>query len=327
VLRDDQRLDASALWYLVACEQVQVLSIVGETFARPLLHALETDRAISNLDLSSLRALFLAGERTDPDTFAWATEHLGIPVVDNWWQTETGWPIAANCLGIERLPLKPGSPTRPVPGFDVRVVDENGRPVETGRLGSIVLGLPLPPGALLTLYQDDERYVRSYMSDRLGGYITGDEGYFDEEGYLFVLGRNDDVINVAGHRLSSGGIEEAVAAHPDVAECAVVGVADELKGQLPEAFVVLSADAPTDRAAEREAEIRALVRDRVGRIASIRGVHVVVRLPKTRSGKVLRKTLREITDGVPYTVPSTIEDPAVLDEIAQRLASEQSMSD
>jgi propionyl-CoA synthetase len=269
-------------------------------------------------DLSALRTLFLAGERTDPDTLAWAQDLLRIPVVDHWWQTETGWPVAANCMGIEPLPVKPGSPTKPVPGFDVRVVDEAGNDLPPGTDGSIVVRLPLPPGCLPTLWNDDERFVASYLSAYPGCYLTGDGGRFDEDGYLYVMGRIDDVINVAGHRLSTGAMEEVLATHPAVAECAVIGAADDLKGQAPVGFVVLKAGVSVDPV-ELERELVALVRDRIGPVAAFKTAHVVPRLPKTRSGKVLRATMRAIADGREYAVPSTIDDPAALDEIAHTL--------
>ena len=269
-------------------------------------------------DLSALRTLFLAGERTDPDTLTWAQDLLRIPVVDHWWQTETGWPVAANCMGIEPLPVKPGSPTKPVPGFDVRVVDEAGNDLPPGTDGSIVVRLPLPPGCLPTLWNDDERFVASYLSAYPGCYLTGDGGRFDEDGYLYVMGRIDDVINVAGHRLSTGAMEEVLATHPAVAECAVIGAADDLKGQAPVGFVVLKAGVSVDPA-ELERELVALVRDRIGPVASFKTAHVVPRLPKTRSGKVLRATMRAIADGQDYAVPSTIDDPVALDEIAATL--------
>jgi propionyl-CoA synthetase len=236
-------------------------------------------------------------------------------VIDHWWQTETGWPIAANCVGIEELPVKPGSPTKPVPGYDVHVLDPDGKDCAPDQEGAVAIRLPLPPGTLPSLWGDDERYVRSYLSRFDGFYLTGDGGHFDEDGYLFVMGRVDDVINVAGHRLSTGTMEEVVATHPDVAECAVVGVADELKGQVPVGFVVLKAGADRD-GGELEAELVQMVRDKVGAVASFRRAVVVARLPKTRSGKILRGTMRAIVDGTDYDVPSTIDDPVILDEIA-----------
>jgi propionyl-CoA synthetase len=254
-------------------------------------------KLIAGYDLSRLRSLFLAGERLDPETYAWAGERLGVPVIDNWWQTETGWPIAASPRGLEALPTKPGSPSVPVPGYRVRV-----------------LGLPLPPGCLPTLWQDDERYIASYLSAFPGNYLTGDGGHFDNDGYLYVMGRTDDVINVAGHRLSTGAMEEVLAAHPAVAECAVIGVHDPLKGQVPRGFVVLKSGIGTP-AATVTAELVAMVREQIGPVASLRRVDVVAGLPKTRSGKILRRTMRGIADGHEEAVPSTIDDVAVLDAL------------
>jgi propionyl-CoA synthetase len=265
-------------------------------------------------DLSKLRLLFLAGERLDPETYTWAGERLGIPVVDNWWQTETGWPIAASPRGIEELATKPGSPSVPVPGYRVRVVDANGSDVPAGVDGSIVLGLPMPPGCLPTLWQDDERYIASYLSAFPGNYLTGDGGRFDQDGYLYVMGRTDDVINVAGHRLSTGAMEEVLAAHPAVAECAVIGVHDALKGQVPRGLVVLKSGVDAVPAVV-EAELVALVRDQIGAVAALRRVDVVAGLPKTRSGKILRRTMRGIADGRDEPVPSTIDDASVLDAL------------
>jgi propionyl-CoA synthetase len=265
-------------------------------------------------DLSGLRYLFLAGERLDPETYRWASELLDIPVIDHWWQTETGWPIVANPAGIELLPIKPGSPTRPLPGWDVRVLDSGGRPVTDGSDGAIVVKLPMPPGSLPTLWNDDDRFLSSYMAAFDGYYLTGDGGRIDADGYVFVMGRTDDVINVAGHRLSTGGMEEVLAAHPDVAECAVIGVADALKGQVPRGFVVLKAGVERD-AEQLRAELVQLVRDQIGAVAALRDVAVVPALPKTRSGKILRKTMRGIADGVEEPVPSTIDDAGVLDTL------------
>ncbi|WP_314173474.1 propionyl-CoA synthetase [Streptomyces winkii] len=273
-------------------------------------------------DLSSLKYLFLAGERLDPETYRWASQLLGIPVIDHWWQTETGWPIVANPAGIELLPVKPGSPTKPLPGWDIQVLDPGGEPVPPGTNGAIVAKLPMPPGALPTLWNDDERFVSSYMSAFDGYYLTGDGGYLDEDGYLFVMGRTDDVINVAGHRLSTGGMEEVLAGHPDVAECAVIGVADEMKGQVPRGFVVLKSgvDSTAEGYEERlRGELVQLVRDQVGAVASLKDVAVVAALPKTRSGKILRKSMRSIADGTDEPVPSTIDDPAVLDALRPTL--------
>ena len=271
-------------------------------------------------DLSSLRTLFLAGERLDPDTYEWASARLGIPVVDNWWQTETGWPIAANLRGLEPMPIKPGSPSVRVPGYDVQVLDDTGAPAPAGQEGAICIKLPMPPGTLPTLWNDDERYVSGYLSAFDGYYLTGDGGLIDEDGYLFVMGRTDDVLNVAGHRLSTGSIEAALAGHPAVAECAVIGVADDFKGQIPRGLVVLKGG--IDAAAEGEQISRELiqrVRSEVGAVAALKQVDIVPALPKTRSGKILRKTMREIADGKVPSVPGTIEDASVLDLLADTL--------
>jgi propionyl-CoA synthetase len=273
---------------------------------------------LADHDLSSFHTLFLAGERLDPDTYHWAHDLLGVPVVDHWWQTETGWPIAANCMGIEPQPVKPGSPTKPVPGYDVRILLPDGTEAAAGTEGAVTVKLPLPPGTLPTLWNDDDRFVSSYMERFPGYYLTGDGGFIDDDGYLYVMGRVDDVINVAGHRLSTGAMEEVVATHPDVAECAVIGVSDELKGQVPVGFVVLKAGADRE-AKEVESELVAMVRERVGAVAAFRIALVVPRLPKTRSGKILRSTMRLIADEKPYEVPSTIDDPAILDEITASL--------
>ncbi|MEV1000800.1 propionyl-CoA synthetase [Nonomuraea sp. NPDC050202] len=309
--------DPGAFWRVVATHGVRTL------FTAPTaIRAIKKEDPYGNFakkwDLSGLRYLFLAGERLDPDTYHWASDLLGIPVIDHWWQTETGWPIAANCVGIEPLPIKPGSPTRPVPGWDVHVLDGDGDDCPPGVEGAVTVKLPLPPGALPTLFRDEARFSRSYLERYPGHYLTGDGGHLDEDGYLYVMGRIDDVINVAGHRLSTGAMEEVVAAHPDVAECAVIGVADELKGQLPMGFVVLKAGAGRDPQ-EIERELATLVRERIGPVAAFRRAVVVSRLPKTRSGKILRATMRNIADGDPYDIPSTIEDPAALPEIAQAL--------
>jgi len=309
--------DAGAFWRVIADHDVSVLFTAPTAF-----------RAIKKEDprgdlfrrdaVPSLRALFLAGERTDPDTYQWAVDLLGTPVIDHWWQTETGWAVAADCLGIEHLPVKPGSPTKAVPGYDVQVLDELGSPVPTGAEGAIAIKLPLPPGCLPTLWNDDERFVRSYLSRYDGYYLTGDGGHLDDDGYLFVMGRIDDVINVAGHRLSTGAMEEIIAHHPAVAECAVIGAADQLKGQMPVGFVVLKAGVETDPRAI-EAELVQLVRDQIGAVAAFKRAIVVDRLPKTRSGKILRATMRAIADGREYQVPSTIDDPTALDEIGAAL--------
>jgi propionyl-CoA synthetase len=275
-------------------------------------------RLIGQHDLSRFRTLFLAGERCDPDTLHWAEDKLGRPVIDHWWQTETGWAIAANCWGIERLPVKAGSPTCAVPGYDVQILDEDGRRQPAGTIGSIVVRLPLPPGTLPTLWQADQRYVDAYLKRYPGHYLTGDAGYQDEDGYLYVMSRIDDVINVAGHRLSTGAMEEVLAGHPDVAECAVFGVGDQLKGELPLGLVVLKAGAERGEAEIRQ-ELVARVRQAIGPVAAFKLVSVVQRLPKTRSGKILRGTMKSIADGRQYKVPATIDDPAILAEIEAAL--------
>jgi propionyl-CoA synthetase len=269
-------------------------------------------------DVSGLRYLFLAGERLDPDTYHWARALIQRPVIDHWWQTETGWPVSANCMGLGPMPVKPGSPTKPVPGYRVEVLDEEGRPMPANKDGAVAIRLPLPPGTLPTLWRNEERYRTGYLERYPGYYLTGDGGYFDEDGYLYIMGRIDDVIIVAGHNLSTGTMEQALAAHPDVAECAVFGVKDALKGQLPLGLVVLKAGARRP-ASEITLELVQLVREQVGPVASFRHVAVVGRLPKTRSGKVLRGTMRRIADGEPYTLPPTIDDPAALDEIRTAL--------
>ena len=264
-----------------------------------------------------MRYLFLVGERLDPETYRWATDLLGVPVIDHWWQTETGWPVVANPAGIELLPVKPGSPTRPLPGWDVRILTEDGTPAPVGEDGAIVIKLPMPPGALLTLWNDDARFVRSYLSTFPGFYLTGDGGHLDGDGYLYVTGRTDDVINVAGNQLSPGAMEDVLAAHPDVADCAVFGVADAMKGQVPRGLVVLHSDVPDDDAyrARLCAELVQLVRDQIGAVTGIRQVDVVAALPRTRSGKILRKTMSSIADGQDPVVPATIEDASVLDAL------------
>ncbi|MGC4807041.1 propionyl-CoA synthetase [Micromonospora sp. DT233] len=302
--------DAGAFWRVVSQHRVTAL-FTAPTAIRAIRRQDPDGMRIGRYDLSSLRTLFLAGERLDPDTFAWAGARLGVPVVDNWWQTETGWPVAANPRGLEPLPIKAGSPSVPVPGYDVRVVDGQGAEVPPGTDGSIVLRLPLPPGCLPTLWGDDERYVRSYLSAFPGYYLTGDGGRFDDDGYLYVMGRTDDVINVAGHRLSTGAMEEVLAGHPAVAECAVIGVADALKGQVPSGYVVLKAGVEITPEA-LAAELVARVRERIGPVAAFRRVAVVPALPKTRSGKILRRTMRALVEGRDEPVPATIDDPATL---------------
>ena len=273
---------------------------------------------INNYDLKTFRALFLAGERCDPDTLHWAEDHLHVPVIDHWWQTETGWPICANCLGIEPIQVKPGSPSKPVPGWDVRVVDLGNRETKRGDIGTLVIKLPLPPGAFPTLWNADERYVSSYLSQFPGYYSTADAGFMDEDGYVYVMARTDDIINVAGHRLSTGAMEEVLASHADVAECAVIGVYDELKGQVPLGFLVLKRG--VDRTpGEIVAEVAQMVRQRIGPVAAFKTALVVPALPKTRSGKVLRGTMKKIADGEDYKMPATIDDASSLTEIAEVL--------
>jgi propionyl-CoA synthetase len=310
--------DAGAFWRVIAQHGVKALFTAPTAF-RAIKKEDPAGELMRPHDLSGFRYLFLAGERLDPDTYHWASRLLGIPVIDHWWQTETGWPVAANCMGLGPLPIKPGSPTKPVPGYDVRILDEGGRPAPAGQEGAVAIRLPLPPGTLPTLWGDDARYVAGYLSTPEGYYSTGDGGHIDEDGYLYVMGRTDDVLNVAGHRLSTGALEAALAEHPDVAECAVIGVADELKGQVPMGLVVLKAGVERDEAG-LEAELVRMVREQVGPVASLKRVAVVARLPKTRSGKILRRTMRDIADGRPHTVPSTIDDPVILDELSEVLA-------
>jgi propionyl-CoA synthetase len=309
--------DAGAFWRVIQQHGVNAL-FTAPTALRGIKREDPEAKLVSRYDLSSLRTLFLAGERADPDTVAWSERALGVPVIDHWWQTETGWPIAANCMGIEALPVKHGSPTVPVPGYEVRVLDEDGNELPAGETGHIVLKLPLPPGCLRTLWENDAGYERAYMERFPGYYQTADAGYIDEDGYLFVMARTDDVINVAGHRLSTGAMEEVLTSHPDVAECAVCGVADALKGQVPLGFVVQNAGAGREEA-ELERELVALVRERIGPVAAFRQALLIERLPKTRSGKVLRGTMRKIADAESYRTPPTIDDPAILDEIRRAL--------
>jgi propionyl-CoA synthetase len=309
--------DAGAFWRVVAEHGVASLFTAPTAF-RAIRQQDPDGALIKNNDLRHFRSLFLAGERCDPDTLGWAESKLGVPVIDHWWQTETGWSIAANCIGIEMLPVKAGSAGPAAPGWDVSVLGDDGREIAPGKVGAIVCRLPLPPGTLPGFWQADERYRSAYLSRFPGWYETGDAGYIDEDGYIFVMSRTDDIINVAGHRLSTGAIEEVLAAHPDVAECAVIGVADALKGQLPLGLVVLKAGAMrgTD---EVVAELIAMVRERIGPVAVFKKACVVARLPKTRSGKILRGTMRKIADSAAYRAPATIEDPRVLDEIQTAL--------
>ncbi|SFP76033.1 propionyl-CoA synthetase [Tranquillimonas alkanivorans] len=305
--------DAGTFWRVISEHKVRSFFTAPTAF-RAIKREDPKGEYLKKYDLSGLRALYLAGERADPDTVNWAADMLGVPVIDHWWQTETGYAIAANPVGIEHLPVKVGSPSVAMPGYDVRILDEGGHPVPAGTLGAIAVKLPLPPGTLPTLWNAEERFRKAYLDHFPGYYETGDAGYVDEDGYLWIMARTDDVINVAGHRLSTGAMEEVLASHPDVAECAVIGMSDELKGQLPVGFVCLTkgVERPHDEIAK---ECVALVRDQIGPVAAFKHVAVVDRLPKTRSGKILRATMVKIADGAEVKVPATIDDPAILDEI------------
>jgi len=311
--------DAGAFWRVISEYKVAAF-FTAPTALRAIKKEDPTGSQIANYDLTGLRTLFLAGERADPDTVRWAEQALGIPVIDHWWQTETGWAIAANPIGLEALPVKPGSPTVPMPGYDIHILDEDGHAVQQGQLGNIVVKLPLPPGCLPSLWNADERFGPSYTDHFPGYYKTADAGYRDEDGYLFIMGRTDDIINVAGHRLSTGAMEEVLSSHKDVAECAVIGAADALKGELPVGFIVLKAGVERD-AKDIESEIVALVRERIGPVAAFKTVRVVGRLPKTRSGKILRGTIKKIADKADFKIPATIDDPAILDEIGAILST------
>jgi propionyl-CoA synthetase len=311
--------DASAFWRVIAQHQVTTLFTAPTAF-RAIRREDPDGKHIARLHpTKTLRALFLAGERCDPETLLWAQKMLRIPVIDHWWQTETGWPICADPLGLEEFPVKPGSATKPMPGFDVRVLDDDGKDVKAGENGAIAIKLPLPPGCLPTLYQDELGFRRNYLERYPGFYLTGDGGFFDQDGYLSIMGRIDDVINVAGHRLSTGAMEEVLASHKDVAECAVVGVADAMKGEAPVGFVVLKAGV-TRGEGEVVPELIALIRERIGPVAFFKQAAVVPKLPKTRSGKILRGTIRKMADGVPHKVPPTIEDPSALEQFTQVLS-------
>lgn len=305
--------DPGNFWRVVSEHNVTVL-FTAPTAIRAIKQEDPAGDYLKNFDVSCMRTLFLAGERLDPDTYHWVRSLLGCPVVDHWWQTETGWPVAANPVGIELLPVKPGSPSKPVPGFQVEILDDDGRPVTGEKDGSVVLKLPLPPGCFPTLWEDDERYRETYFERYPGYYFTGDGGYIDADGYVFIMGRIDDVIIVSGHNLSTGSIEEAVAAHPDVAECAVFGARDPLRTQIPIGLLVLKAGVTTPHTRVVQ-EVVSIVREKVGPVANFKQVAVVKRLPKTRSGKILRSALRKIADGVDFKVPSTIDDPEILEEI------------
>jgi propionyl-CoA synthetase len=309
--------DASAFWRVISQHKVKTMFTAPTAF-RAIKQQDPAAKLMAGFDLSHFKYLFLAGERTDPDTLSWAEDSLKIPVIDHWWQTETGWAIAANCVGLHKFEVKPGSPTKAAPGWDLAVLDEAGKPVGPGGIGAIVAKLPLPPGTLPTLWQNDDRYISAYLATFPGYYETADAGYIDADGYVFVMARTDDIINVAGHRLSTGAMEEVIAGHPDVAECAVMGVEDALKGQVPLGMVVLNAGVDRDHD-ELIKEVVQRVRDTIGPVAAFKKAVVVQRLPKTRSGKILRGTMRSIADKKEYKVPATIDDDTILDEITASL--------
>ncbi len=309
--------DAGAFWRVISDHKVNVLFTAPTAF-RAIKREDPDGKLIKDYDLSSFRYLFLAGERTDPDTLHWAEEKIGVPVIDHWWQTETGWAIAANCVGLHKFPIKPGSPTKAAPGWNVQILDSKNRPIKDGDIGAICIKLPLPPSSLPTLWNADDRFIESYLKEFPGHYKTADAGYRDEDGYLYIMSRTDDIINVAGHRLSTGGMEEVLANHPDVAECAVIGVADDLKGQLPVGFLVLKVGVTKDKS-DIVSEVVAMVRDQIGPVAAFKQATVVERLPKTRSGKILRGTMQKIADNEEYKMPATIDDPAILGEIQEAL--------
>ena len=311
--------DAGAFWRVISEYNVAALFTAPTAF-RAIKKEDPNGLLFKDYDLSRFRTLFLAGERADPDTVKWAENLLHCPVIDHWWQTETGWPICGNPVGLGVLPVKYGSPTVPMPGYDMQVLDESNKPVPRGKTGSLAIRLPLPPGCLPTLWENDKRFRDSYLADHPGYYKTSDAGFIDADGYVFVMARTDDIINVAGHRLSTGALEEVVSSHPDVAECAVIGIADALKGQVPAGFIVLKSgvDKPTEQI---EKEIVQKVRDEIGPVAAFKLALTIQRLPKTRSGKILRGTMRQIADGEAYKMPATIDDPAILDEIKEALTS------
>lgn len=311
--------DPGAFWRVISQHKVKALFTAPTAF-RAIKKEDPNGEYFKKYDLSQFNYLFLAGERLDPDTYYWATDLLKKPVIDHWWQTETGWPIAANCVGIELLPIKAGSPTKPVPGYQVQIINEEATVLPNGTEGIVVIKLPLPPGTLLTLWQNDEKFKESYLDIFDGYYFTGDGGYFDEDGYLYIMGRIDDVINVAGHRLSTGAMEEIISKHPDVAECAVIGIEDSFKGQLPVGFVVLKEGVKKSKE-QITSELAQMVRDQIGAVACYKTTLVVQRLPKTRSGKILRGTMRKIADNKPFAIPSTIDDPSILDEIKDALST------
>ena len=309
--------DAGTFWRVISEHNVETLFTAPTAF-RAIKGQDPEGEFIKKYDLSKFRNLFLAGERADPTTIHWAEDKLGIPVIDHWWQTETGWTIAGNPMGLGQLPVKYGSPTVPMPGYAMDVLDDEGNPLPAGELGNIVVKMPLPPGCLPTLWNAEERFKSAYLEEFPGYYQTSDAGFIDEDGYLFIMARTDDIINVAGHRLSTGGMEEVVATHKDVAECAVVGIADDMKGQSPCGFLVLNAGVNRDHDEIRK-EVVTLVREKIGPVAAFKQALVVKRLPKTRSGKILRSTMQKIADGLEWKMPATIDDPAILDEIKEVL--------
>jgi propionyl-CoA synthetase len=311
--------DAGAFWRVIA-EHGVVALFTAPTAFRTIKREDPQGKLITGHDLKKFRTLFLAGERADPDTIQWAERMLKVPVIDHWWQTETGWAIAANPVGLGALPVKYGSPAVAMPGYDIKILDEARKPVPAGKMGSVVVKLPLPPSCLPTLWQQDERFKESYLAEFPGYYKTADAGFRDEDGYLFIMSRTDDIINVAGHRLSTGSMEEVLSSHPDVAECAVIGMRDELKGEVPCGFIVLKAGVARP-AHEIEKEIVAMVRDKIGPVAAFKLAITVNRLPKTRSGKILRGTMKKIADREAWIMPAAIDDPAILDEIGAALKS------
>jgi propionyl-CoA synthetase len=309
--------DAGVFWRIISEHKVKCM-FTAPTAYRAIRREDPEARLIKNYDLSHFKILFLAGERSDPATIQWSEKHLGTPVIDHWWQTETGWAIAANCMGIQRFPVKYGSPTKAVPGWDVRVLDDENREMPAGQIGALSVKLPLPPGSLPTLWRNDQRYIEAYLTEYPGYYKTADAGMIDEDGYVYVMSRTDDIINVAGHRLSTGAMEEVLAGLPDVAECAVLGVEDTLKGQVPVGFLVLNAAASRDPGEIIQEAVRQ-VRKQIGPVAAFKMATVVKRLPKTRSGKILRGTIQKIADNREFSIPATIDDPAVINEIKESL--------
>ena len=305
--------DAGAFWRVISEHKVKVMFTAPTAF-RAIKREDPKGDLIKQYDMSKFESLFLAGERTDPDTLQWAEDKLGVPVIDHWWQTESGWPIVSNCMGLHAFEVRPGSPTKSVPGWDVRVLDDECNEIPRGDIGAISIKLPMPPGFLLTLWNADQRFIDAYLTEYPGYYKTADAGFMDEDGYLSIMARTDDIINVAGHRLSTGGMEEVLAGHPDVAECAVIGVEDQLKGQLPVGFLILNAGV-TKANEDVVAEVVQRVREKIGPVAAFKLAVVVDRLPKTRSGKILRGTMQKIANNQDYKMPATIDDPTILDEI------------